>query len=278
MPVRQFLPWSRPVLPAAVDYLTADAHGPSQHTIALVPTAEAGRRLREALLPVAGQAGLPHIITPEQITQWTLKDLPSVATSADLLLTWMQVLQYVSLEDYQNLFPVPPVSRDTGWARSTAAELLRLRHRLEEGRKTIADTANRLGPGHPEAGRWRDLAKIEALAAAALKRSGMTDPVLARLSASSRPAFPPGVTRIVLLAVPDPVHLVIAALENAEAAGMRIEVLVHADSDCAHLFDAWGRPLPELWTERVIDIPEPNERICLKPRPDEEAGAMVETL
>jgi ATP-dependent helicase/nuclease subunit B len=250
--------------------------------VAVVPTAEAGRRLREALALKAEERGMgvvaPIIITPELITGWAMEGMPAVATGADLLLTWMQVLLDVPLEEYTGLFPVPPVSRDTAWARSTAGELLRLRHRLEEGGRTIVEAARRLGAGHPEADRWADLARLETRASGTLKRYGLHDPVGTRLAAAARPVFPRRVSKVVMVAVPDPVHLVISALENAEAQGLAVEVLIHADEACADLFDAWGRPVPELWGDRVIDIPEPKERILLTARPEEEAEALVQAL
>src|SRR5262245_33867468 len=75
MPQRTFLPWSRPLLPAVVDHLCAGWTGGMLDLSALVvivPTAEAGRRLRAALAMRASAKGAavlsPLIITPELIT------------------------------------------------------------------------------------------------------------------------------------------------------------------------------------------------------------------
>lgn len=285
MPRRLFLPWSEPVLPAVVEHMVQGWSGGMLDLgdlVAVVPTGEAARRLKEALALKAEEKGAavlsPYIITPEAITEWALEGMPPPGTVADVLLTWMQVLQKLPLENYGALFPVAPPNRDSAWARSTATELMKLRRRLEEGGRTIADAARRLGAGNPEAERWKDLGRVEALAMAALNRHGLNDPVEARLQAAQHPVFPPGVSRVAVLAVPDPVHLVISALENAEAQGMTVDILIHADAEDAEAFDAWGRPVPEVWGNRIIEIPGPKERIRLMARPEEEATALLESL
>src|SRR5688572_33271830 len=110
MPRRIFLTWSQPLLPAVVDHLCAgwnDGALDLSQLIAVVPTAAAGRRLKEALALRAAARGTavlsPHIITPEVITAWALEDMPEVATAAAELLVWMEVLQELPLEQYATL-------------------------------------------------------------------------------------------------------------------------------------------------------------------------------
>ena len=282
MPRRIFLTWSQPLLPAVVDHLCAewkDGALDLSHLVAVVPTAEAGRRVKEALALRAAARGTavlsPHMITPEVITTWALAEMPATATPVESLLVWMQVLTDLPLEDFSVLFPVPPVSRDAAWARTTAGELLRLRHRLEEGGHTIKTAAQRLGTAHPEAERWKDLERLEKRVLAALKSAGLTDSVAARFAAAARPVLPPGVTRIVIIAVPDPVHLVVTALENAARQGTAVDVLIHGDGMEAQLWDEWGRPVPDAWGARVIEIPQAEKNIRLLARPDDEAAALI---
>jgi ATP-dependent helicase/nuclease subunit B len=285
MPQRTFLPWSRPLLPAAVDQLCAGWSGGMLDLSALVvivPTAEAGRRLRTALALRAAEKGAavlsPHVITPELITSFALQNMPAPATPADELLTWMQVLLDLPLEEFPALFPVPPVSRDAAWARGTASELLRLRHRLEEGGRNIAEAARRLGAGHVEAERWKDLARLETRAVTALRQNDLTDPLAARIAASFQPVLPPDTTRVILIAVPDPVVLVVSALENLERQGVTLEVVIHGDVMEADLWDEWGRPVTEAWSRRVIAIPHAEDRIRLTMRPADEAQVLLEAL
>jgi ATP-dependent helicase/nuclease subunit B len=285
MPRRIFLPWPQPLLPAVAAHLTRDWTGGAldlSDTVAVVPTAEAARQLRERLAIRAEERGTavlaPHLITPEGLTSWALQEMPEQATPAAALLLWMETLQAIPLEEYSSLFPVPPVSRDTTWARATASEFLRLRHRLEEGGRTFAMAAARLGPEHPEAARWADLAKLEQRVLTALERCALADPQASRLAAARRPVFPPGTRRIVLLAVPDPVALALMLLEHAERDGLAVDVLIHADEALADTFDTWGRPLQEYWTTCQIPIPLPDRNIRLLPRPSDEAAALLAEL
>ncbi len=285
MPRRIFLSWSQPLLPAVVEQLCADWNDGAldlSQLVAVVPTAEAGRRLKESLALRAATRGTavlsPHIITPEVITTWALAELPPAATPAESLLVWMQVLSDLPLADFAALFPVPPVSRDASWARSTAGEMIRLRHRLEEGGRTLAEAARRLGAAHPEAERWNDLARLEKRMLSALKKAGLTDAITARLAAAAQPLLPPGVTRIVVIAAPDPVHLVVTALENFERLGVAADVLIHGNEAESDLWDKWGRPVPDAWSSRVIAIPQPEERIRLLARPADQAAALLAAM
>ena len=285
MPRRIFLPWSQPLLPAVVEQLCADWKDGAldlSHLVAVVPTAEAGRRLRESLALRAAARGTavlsPHVVTPEVITSWALAEMPTAATPAESLLVWMQVLKDLPLDEFAALFPVPPVSRDASWARSTAGEMIRLRHRLEEGGRTLAEAARRLGAAHPEAERWNDLARLERRLLSALKKAGLTDAITARLAAAEQPLLPPGGTKVLLLAVPDPVHLVVTALENLERLGVAVDVFIHGNAQATDLWDNWGRPVPDAWGERVITIPRPEERIRLLARPADEAAALLAAM
>jgi len=290
MPRLTHLSWSRPLLPAVVDHLCEgwkEGVLNLAHLVAMVPTAEAGRRLRKALAERAAGRGTavlsPHIITPELITSWAVQEMPAAATAAEELFVWMQVLQDLPLEEYGALFPVPPPQRDAAWARGTAAELLRLRHRLEEGGRNIAEAARTLGAAHLEAARWRDLARVETLAVTALRKAGLHDPLAARINAAAQPVLPPGATGVVVLAVPDPVHLVVQALENLERQGVAVEVVVQGDQSdptdrSDRKWDAWGRPAPEHWSACTVDIPEPEQRIRLEPRPEDAAGVLLAAL
>ena len=86
---------------------------------------------------------------------------------------------------------MPPPQRDATWARGTASELLRLRHRLEEGGRNIAEAAHTLGAAHLEAARWRDLARVETLAGPFDVVSCRAFAALADFTAWSRQALAP---------------------------------------------------------------------------------------
>jgi ATP-dependent helicase/nuclease subunit B len=102
--------------------------------------------------------------------------------------------------------------------------------------------------------------------AAWLARAGRLDPTAAQLAAAQNPAPPAGIARIVVVATPDPLPLALAALE-AHARALPIDVVIHASAGSAEQFDPWGRPRPEAWEHRVLELPDfPDQvRLCADP-------------
>ena len=64
MPQRVFLGWNRPFLPLAIDWLW-ERRAELPKMLVVVPTAQAGRRLREALAE-RGACLAPRVVTPEE--------------------------------------------------------------------------------------------------------------------------------------------------------------------------------------------------------------------
>ena len=285
MPRRHFLNWSTPLLPALTDWLLDGPTGPGapdlSPTVVIVPTAGAGRRLRESLAIRAGESGLlsPQVITPEMLISWSTPPGSPVAGRGESVTAWAAVLTELRLEEWRALFPIDPVSQDTAWAVQAAGNLLQLRRTLEEGARTLGMAARDLGPGHPELGRWEALARLEKLAAGRLESAGWRDSTSIRLDAARHPILPEGVTRVVLAGVPDSIRLVRLALEQLlEIKAAEIEVIIHAPESAAAAFDAWGRPLPGVWNEREIKLPKGNDSITLTARPEDAAHALVLAL
>ena len=167
LPRRHFLDWSTPLLAALTDWLLDVPPGPGapdlSPTVVILPTAGAGRRLRESLAIRAGESGLlsPQVITPEVLISWSIPSGAPVAGRGESVTAWAAVLTELRLEEWRDLFPIDPVSQDTAWAVQAAGHLLQLRRTLEEGARTLGMAALDLGPGHPELGRWEALARRE---------------------------------------------------------------------------------------------------------------------
>ena len=285
MPRRHFLNWSTPLLPALTDWLLDLPPGPAapdlSWTVVIVPTAEAGRRLRESLAIKAGKSGLlsPQVITPEVLISWSTPPGSPVAGRGESVTAWAAVLAELPLPEWRALFPIDPVSQDLAWAVQAAGDLLRLRRTLEEGARTLGMAALDLGPAHPEAARWEALARLEKIAVGRLEAGGWRDSTLVRLAAARHPVLPEGVTRVVLAGVPDSIRLVRLALESLvdrPAAG--VAVLIHAPEALAASFDSWGRPVPEFWSERIIRLPRGTQSISLLTRPEDEADILTAEL
>jgi ATP-dependent helicase/nuclease subunit B len=66
---------------------------------------------------------------------------------------------------------------------------------------------------------------------------------------AAAPVLPPGVQRVVLAGLPDPIPWTLRVLSRLD----QVDVLVHAPENEASSFDEWGRPLPSAWAERPLD-------------------------
>ena len=213
----------------------------------LVPTAEAGRILKQELLRLSPRGALlpPDVRTP---AQWLPGESEAVAGPAERLLAWREVLLAADLEALPRLFPHPPERRDMAWAAGLAGMLEGVQEALLEGCWRMEDVARR-GEALREPGRWEDLARIEAQWLRKLRQMGLQSPCEAWRALAAAPVLPPGVERVVLAGLPDPIPWALRVLEAVP----RVEVLVHAPEGRRDLFDAWGRPRAEDWAGGALE-------------------------
>jgi hypothetical protein len=278
---RHFLPWDRPLPAAAVAWLVGGWSGEGPLDLAnwlvVVPTRQAGRRLREALAAHAAERGQavfpPHVATPDGLIA---PELPAgAATRLESLLAWAEVLRGIELEEYREVFPVDPPARQAAWALSLAEQLVRLQGTLGEGGLRIADVPRCAGGEFPEAERWRQLAALEGAYDEALAAIDRRDERAARIAAAAAPHLPPNVSRIAIVGTPDPLGLALRALAAVAEAGVTVAVVVHAPPEEAEHFDGWGRPKPETWAQREIVLPEFARRVQLCADPAAQAERIV---
>lgn len=253
---RHFLGWETPLLPQAVAWFARDWDGRTpldlSSALVIVPTRQAGRRLRAALAEHAagrGQAVFPpRVIEPKSLVA-PPADAADVATALESTLAWTQVLLDADLDAARAVFPVDPPERSFAWALRLAEKFTRLQGELAEGELRLEDVAARAPADFAERARWVELGELGRQHAAALRRRGKVEPQQARLRVAAEPPALAGIARIVLLAVPDPLPLALTALAH-HGARVPIDVLVAAPADEAAAFDAWGRPLPASWERR----------------------------
>lgn len=269
------------MVPQAVAWLAGEWHGAGpldlSGTAIVVPTRQAGRRLREALAAHAarfGQAVLaPRVMVPDQVLEPPAGT--AVASPLESLLGWTDVLRGIDLDGCRAVLPVDPPERNFAWALGLGRMLMKLQHDLAEGGLRLADVA---GAGDfPETARWRQLGALEQIHDARLARSGLVSAPAARIAAARKPARPAGVDRLIVLAVPDPQPLAVQALAE-QARELAVEVVVHAPPEEAAYFDAWGRPRAEAWTRRVLDLPDFAARVHLCADPAAQAARVAEQV
>jgi len=278
---RHFLSWERPWLPQVAAWLGRewDGTGPLDLSdlLAVVPTRQSARRLREALAEFAGQRG-SAVFPPRALTPDTLlalgADAPDVASRLECLLAWSGVLRKVELDTVPGVFPVAPPRRDAAWAWAQAEQLFRLQTQLTEGGLGFADVAAAAGPDFPERARWEQLAALEVGQGEVLAARGRREPHAARRDFARAPALPAGVRRIAVLAVPDPLPLALEVL-TVWSVQVPVDVVVFAPEAEAAAFDAAGRPQPEAWARREIVLPAFERRVRLLSDPAAEAGEIV---
>jgi ATP-dependent helicase/nuclease subunit B len=278
-PRRHFLPWDRPLLPQAVEFLargwSGDAPLDLSGLLVVVPTRQSGRRLREALAVRAAESKqavfAPRVVTPDRL----LEPLPgaAVATPLESLLAWTGVLLEIDLDACRAVIPVDPPERNFAWALGLARTLAGLQQELAEGGLRLADVAGRAGD-FPETDRWRQLGALEMLHAARLAREGRIDAQAAKMAAATQPAPLDGVSRIVLLATSDPLPLALQVLAM-HARRIPVDVVIHAPAAEGGAFDAWGRPRPEVWADRVLALPDFESRVHLCADPAAQAAWLV---
>ena len=276
---RIFLDWHRPVLTGAVEWLTRDWTGgvlDLHAKLILTPTAQSARRLREALAATAEERGTgvlaPTVLTPEAFLQSIPRPVPE-ASPVESQAVWIALLRALDPAAFPCLFPptAPRPSQDFAWAVGVARKILELRSLLGERGLTIAEALAELrqafdDPDFWEADRWRELARLEEDYLAHLAEAGMLDPLSARGQAARSGYLPDRIREVILLALPDPLPLVVDAVKSLDPAVRRI-VLVHAPEDRAAWFDAWGRP-NERWLSpsHTIDIPDDAIHLVGRPR------------
>ncbi len=235
---RVFLGCDRPFLGAVVDWLWARCDA-LPGMVVVVPTAQGGRRLRQALAE-KGACLAPRVVTPG----WFL-EVDSAPRAAEVL-AWVETLE--SIQDWNPftaVFPVPP-GRDEapGWSLGLASSLAGLDRSLHEATLTPATAAQRLVET-VDSERWTALAALWRL-----KEQCLSDWSLqGRSRQLERLTREPVRGRVVLAGVPDLPEAAVRRLAGAD-----FTCLIAAPAGPG--FDPFGRPVPEFWTERRLLLPE----------------------
>ena len=254
---RVFWGWERPVLVSAVQHLTAgwvEGEGLDLgDTLVIVPSMEAGRRLRRALAEWADRRGsavsVPHVWSPQMALAGQGSE-SRVAGELEVKAAWLSAVRSVPMNQLKALLPVMPEQMNWRWQWELAGTLTELQELLGAGGLTLADMAGRDG-GLPtgERARWRDLARLEAAMEQALTEAGLQNPQAAKRACARRPVLPEAVRRVVVLAAPDLPPLLTVWLRSCAEQGWAVEVVIQAPDTCAAGFDEAGRPLTAMWGE-----------------------------
>lgn len=265
VPLRHFLPWNRPLPSQAAELLARGWAGGGaldlSRVLVVVQTKQVGRRLRAALADLAAARGQavfpPRVLTPEALV--APEPGPGTATSLESLLAWAEVLGGAEAKMFTEVFPAGVPTAGSAPTLRLARQFTRLQGTLAEAGLRLADVPGRTDGDFPEAGRWRQLAQLEARYDAALAARGRRDAQAVKIAATQRGALMAKFDRVVLLGTPDPLPLAVGAL----AGGAAVEVVIFAPPEEAGAFDEWGRPLAAEWEQRALALPEFEQRVGL---------------
>lgn len=284
MPIaRHFLGWDAPATTKVREFLIPTQ--PSEpvdlaRELIVVPTRQAGRRLREALAThcASHKTALlsPRVVEPTHFLQ-PGEGCGTVASSLEMTAVWVDVLLKADLSQHRGLFPVHIPAQDFTWALHTAEVIQNLRKDLADGGYLIRDVWRDLASVLEELDRWRDLTVLETAYLERLSSTGLTDRYQSMIRCSEKPEAPAGTEQIVVAAVPDPTPLTVRVLERL-AEQMPIVVLVHAPEALADHFDALGRPIVERWQQHRMSIPEADANIILAGSPWAQSAKALELI
>jgi len=293
-PLLHFLGWDRPAIELVADkleLLNKKAPEIFRRAIVVVPTSESGRRLREYLAERAGKPILlPKITLAGQIIPVRGENILS---ETELLTVWLQLLSTMNhdqLNLYAPLIPYRPEVHVEKWAVGVAHKLIALRDRLEQEDITYDSVTGQLTrmeidligrldslPENEnynsrrsalaaqrtvlqnEQKRWQTLGRIyrEADRLAKHLYPSKILPADARKEIIKAAEWP-GQSRLIILAcVPElstQSQRYLSGLHGLN--GGEVQVWVHAPEEERAHFDAYGRPIEDVWSRREIHIPD----------------------
>ena len=279
-----FWNWDRPVLDHAVEELTRGWESGALDlgdAIIVCPTAEAVRRLRQALAEAAAARGsavmAPHVWHPSSALNPLAEQQHAIAPILQERMAWTQVLMRAPVEEMRALFPSLPETRDLAWASSVAETLRKTRHALGAGGHTMASAARVLA-GMDSEERWQHLVTLEEAYLQRLNEWDLEDAQEFKRRVARQPVLPEGVRRVLVCAVADAPPLFLQWL-GAVPDPIEKHVFVHAPESKRQCFSELGVPLPEAWgDEAVLHCPVPHARMRCVPGPEEQARLAVQLL
>ena len=260
MPIRHWLDWSTPCLPAAAVWLIDRHHERHscdlQSLTCVLPGRRAGRLVLAALVGECGRRELslvpPTILTPGPLVDSLLEaDESPTATGCERTLGWMMAIGECDAQARRLLLGTRSggdLFGDFELARTVdrlheelAGELLSFREvpALAQGLEMFA-----------EGDRWQALQSVAARYHAILGSCGLVDPHAHRREAIAAGRF----------SATGPIVLIGLTQLNRQqravilAAGDQVAALVHAPPSRSELFDELGCPKPQAWEEIRLSI------------------------
>lgn len=282
-PSLHFWDWNRPILQHAVDELTRGWTGGELNLsskLLIVPTAEAGRRLREALAIAAAQRDgavvAPWVWHPEIALKWEQGNRDA-ASAVQEQMAWRSVLSAVGAAEFPTLFPAMAGSPEASWISGTAEVLCGLARTLGAGGHTMRSVSQTL-EGVEDHARWIELAELEKRYLATLAGLGLQDAQAIKRTHASEPKLPDDVGEVLVLAAPDPPPLLREWI-TAASSRIPVKIFVHAPVSMRGAVDEFGCPTLDAWGEAAgLVLPLGDESLHILSTPQDQAACAVSRL
>jgi ATP-dependent helicase/nuclease subunit B len=263
MPQRHFLTASESLCQQVANFLMRSAgEGPPDlsTTLVITPTAGAARHINDQLKAAGFKP--PASAQPMQAL---LPESERIASSVERCLAWSEALQSSSPGELQALF----------WRAlpATSNELLKAGRKFCHLCDQLAEAA--LSPntftlpkqllGSFDEGRWQAIASLYNNYLTYLKRWDLEDPNELRLLQIEQPKAT--FARMVIVGVADLPTATEHYAANIEMQGTPVELLIWnpGNAPAAH-FDTWGRPLPDEWNARPLELNPDQIKVCASTR------------
>ncbi len=283
MPItRKLIPWNRPALRSAAEYLVAQytrgAIVELGEVLLIVPGAGAGRRLIELLLDEVEARGVallpPEIITLGNLPERLYVEQKPFADDLAQLLAWIEALRHNDGERLRQYFPqLPSADRFSDWL--PYAEMLSALHReLAADDLDFSDVVTRGSEleGFLEADRWEVLRGIQSEYLRVLDELELWDKQTARLFAirhrechTERP--------IVLVGTVDMNASLRKMLDQVSG---HVTSLIFAPAELSQRFDEHGCLMPHAWPHPFAEPRD--EQIRVVDRPGDQADEVLRAL
>lgn len=251
---RAFLGWEKSLLASAAEWLWARRDAMASMCL-VVPTAQAGRRLQEAVAQLAARhdaavLGL-RTVTPSYFIKGEDAD---VADESIELIAWMEVMEAIDdWSPYAAAFPHPLDQEEgKGWSRSLAQSLMELRYHLQENAFLLRDAAQRMSQHH-DGPRWKALALLENQVEERVRSWSLRSRsaiLQQRVAKGVITPLPNDCQRLVIIGVTETSPYVAQQWRRFPNA----HVLIAAPEQEAEQFDDLGFPL-RAWCERAMGFP-----------------------
>ncbi len=260
-----FLNQTAPLAVQVAGVLTSGDSMDLSHTEVWIPTAGAGRRIRQAL---AGKGVLsPRFVQPMSALR------PAGAQVAEKFEregAWALALEKLDAGFLEPLFSGARLDSEATRLKSGGV-LCDLCDLLAEAGLSPADAS--VGEICSEdAERWAVLARVYQCYLAILKDFDLIDPNEARFQEVRHPGCAGTIHRLVIACIPDLPAVAQSYAEALVGLGVSVEVLVWQPGEMAGGFDAWGRPLPAEWAACRLEV----DQIGVARSPADEARHALE--